>query len=302
MPDSDCRYDAVILTDARYVDPVRGDPYVENILLEDGLLKKALEDRGLRVSRVNWDHPGFDWSSSRYLVFRTTWDYFERYPEFSEWLEKVRTVSRLVNPYEIIRWNRDKHYLGDLQRRGIPIPPTLLVEMGDKRSLKKILARTGWSEAILKPVISGGARHTYWLDSSNAGDHEAVFRNLVASESLMLQEFQPSILREGELAFMVFGGKYSHAILKKAREGDFRVQDDFGGSVHEYKASPAEIDFAERVVSLCNPLPVYARVDLMRGDSNELYVSELELIEPELWFRNHPEAAVRFADAFMAYI
>ena len=49
---------------------------------------------------------------------------------------------------------------------------------------------------------------------------------------------------------MLFEGKYSHAVIKKAKAGDYRVQDDFGGSVQEYIASAAEKDFAEKVVSV----------------------------------------------------
>ena len=47
------------------------------------------------------------------------------------------------------------------------------------------------------------------------------------------------------MAFMLFGGKYSHAVLKKAKAGDFRVHEDYGGSVHEYMASKNEMRILE---------------------------------------------------------
>ncbi len=295
-------YDAIILTEARYVNPQKRNWYVENVLKEDRMVKEALEARGLKIGRVSWDDPDFDWSSTRYVVFRTTWDYFERYPEFSDWLERIKPLTSMVNPYETIRWNLDKHYLLDLRQRGIPIPPTRFIEPGNERSLQEITESTGWSDIILKPAVSGGARHTYRLHPGNIEEHESIFRELICREAMMIQEFQHNVLAEGEVAHMLFGGKHSHAILKKAREGDFRVQDDFGGSVQDYAASQAEILFAERVVSVCDPLPVYARVDVIRDNRNESCVSELELIEPELWFRNHPRAAEMFADAFVKHI
>jgi glutathione synthase/RimK-type ligase-like ATP-grasp enzyme len=295
-------FDALILTDARYVNPDRTDWYVNNVLKEDGMVREALERRGLKVGRLNWDDPGFDWSSTRYVIFRTTWDYFERYPEFSEWLDRANAMTSMINPYEMIRWNLDKHYLGDLLGKGIRIPPTLFIETGDPRSLAEIASSAGWSEMILKPAISGGARHTYRFSPDAIHEHEVVFRELITTEAMILQEFQRSVSVDGELAFMVFGGKYSHAILKRARAGDFRVQDDFGGSVHDYEPSPDEIEFAEKVVSFCNPQPVYARVDVIRDNRGEVCVSELELIEPELWFRKHPPAAEMFADSVMNYI
>ena len=107
----------------------------------------------------------------------------------------------------------------------------------------------------------------------------------------MLQEFQENILTEGEISYMVFGGKFTHAIQKRAKDGDFRVQDDFGGSVQRYNPSAKEIDFCETAVAAILPQPIYARVDVIWDNNKELAVSELELIEPELWFRYQPDAA-----------
>ncbi len=96
---------------------------------------------------------------------------------------------------------------------------------------------------------------------------------------------------------MVIGGKYTHAVMKTAKAGDYRVQDDFGGTAAPYEATEEEIALAEYVVTLCHPAPVYARVDMIWDNDNLPAVSELELIEPELWLRNCPEAAVALADA-----
>jgi hypothetical protein len=61
------------------------------------------------------------------------------------------------------------------------------------------------------------------------------------------------------------------------------------------------IDFAERTVALCEPIPVYARVDLMWDNNDDICLSELELIEPELWMRNCNGAADAFAHAFLSF-
>jgi hypothetical protein len=165
--------------------------------------------------------------------------------------------------------------------------------------LNEIVRQTNWNEFILKPAVSGAARHTYRFTAEDAMQHETIFHELITSESMLLQKFQSRILTRGEVALMAFDGKYSHAVLKKAKQGDFRVQDDFGGSLHEYSPMAEEIEFAERVVKVCKPLPVYARVDVIWNNENELCVSELELIEPELWIRRHPQAAELFADAIL---
>lgn len=293
------KYDVTILTDSRFVNPKVLDDNVRNVLLEDKYAKEALERKGLKVTRTNWDNPDFDWAQTKFAIFKTTWDYFVRFNEFSKWLEFVKTKTNLINCYETIIWNIDKHYLLDLNKKGINIPRTIFVEKGDKRSLIEVTNETGWQDRILKPAISGAARHTYKINKDNAAEHESIYQELLKSESMMLQEFQHSVLDEGELTFVIFGGKFSHAVLKKAKEGDFRVQDDFGGTVHEYIADKAEIEFAEKVVSFCNPIPVYGRVDVIKDNDGNLAVSELELIEPELWFRTKPESADVYAEAIL---
>jgi glutathione synthase/RimK-type ligase-like ATP-grasp enzyme len=290
-------YDIVLLTESRYDRPSKVDDYIRNILTEDGLLTKALESEGLRVFRTDWARPDFDWGSTRMAIFRTTWDYFHRFAEFSKWLEMAALSTRLLNPPELIRWNMDKHYLLDLKENGVNIPPTVFFETGTTDSLERLHAGSGWKETVLKPAVSGAGRHTYRLDQANLSAHESIFRQLIAQESMMLQPFQHNVVSKGEVALMVFGGKFSHAILKLAKEGEFRVQDDFGGTVHPYSPSPEEVAFAEEVVALCDPQPLYARVDVIRDNEGELAVAELELIEPELWFRMHPPAARLLAAA-----
>lgn len=294
--------DITLLTASRYLNPPAVDWYIQNILDEDNLVKHALEKKGLTVVRASWDDPTMDWSKTRFALFRATWDYFDRFKEFSTWLHFVSTKTRLINSLSLVRWNMDKHYLHDLHLRGINIPPTVFIEAGDTRSLSEAIKNTSWKDCILKPAVSGSARHTYKLNYSNLAEHEEIFRKLIAVESMLLQEFQHQVPTKGEVAFMLFGGKFSHAVLKKAKPGDFRVQDDFDGTVHEYTPTPSEINFAEHIVSTCHPLPVYARVDAIWDNRNELCISELELIEPELWFRKHLPAADAFAAAVLEEI
>ncbi len=295
-------FDLVLLTQREYLTPQEPSPYIQNILLEDKLLTRALEAKGLKVGRTFWDNSDFDWSSTPFVLFRAIWDYFHRFAEFDSWLKNGIQQSQLINPYALIEWNMDKHYLLDLQSKNINIPPTVFLEKGQISSLRDLLEKSAWDKVILKPAIAGGARHTYLLDKNNIDEYQDLFQDLIAQESMLFQEFQKHIASKGEVSFMVFGGHYSHAVLKKAKAGDFRVQDDFGGSVHPYQATKEEVDFVERVVAQCKHSPVYARVDVMWDNQNELCVSELELIEPELWFRMDQNAATLMANALITYI
>ena len=58
------KYDIVVLTDGRYIDPKERNEYIDNVLLEDKLVSEALENLGLKVTRKSWDDLEFDWSSS----------------------------------------------------------------------------------------------------------------------------------------------------------------------------------------------------------------------------------------------
>ncbi|OEJ99631.1 ATP-grasp domain-containing protein [Roseivirga misakiensis] len=290
-------YDFIVLTDDRYVNPTSQEDYVQNILLEDGLVVKALEQQGHRVGRKSWSDSDFDWSTTKAVIFRTTWDYFDRFEEWKTWLARVSDLTEMVNPYSLITWNMDKHYLGDLKAKGVNIPETRYIEIGDSTSLFKLQQETGWDNLILKPCISGASRHTYKLNSSNLNAHESIFQSLIAVEAMMLQPFQNNVVDKGEISLMVMGGQFTHAVLKVAKPGDFRVQDDFGGTVHAYEPSREEMAFAEKAVAACSPQPKYARVDIIRDNNGELAVIELELIEPELWFRMNPNAAEVLAKA-----
>jgi hypothetical protein len=85
--------------------------------LEDELLQTALEEKGFIVCKRDWADPNFDWTTTKYPIFRTTWVYFNRFDEFFSWLEITKHKTTFINSSEIINWNIDKHYLIDLEKR-----------------------------------------------------------------------------------------------------------------------------------------------------------------------------------------
>ena len=295
--------DVALLTETRFAAAVAqpGDGYLVNILHDDRLLTEALASRGLTAVRLNWADPYVDWARYRCTVFRTTWDYFKRFSEFTAWLSRAERVTRVLNTPSIVRWNWDKHYLADLEAQGIPVVPSRFIERGEARSLGQLLAETGWSDAIVKPCISGGAYHTYRIHAGNAAEVDEAVRGLLDDGALMLQPFQDDIVETGEDTLMVLGGRYTHAVRKRAKRGDFRVQDDFGGTVECLEPKPEQMELAERAMAACAsaglPAPVYGRVDMVRGNDGRYAVMELEIIEPELWLRYHPPAAEVMAEA-----
>ncbi|MCH1613842.1 MAG: hypothetical protein L7S72_11175, partial [Flavobacteriales bacterium] len=289
-------FDVVLLTDSRYVNPKKIDSYIQNVLKEDGLLMDGLEKLNLKTIKKDWNDHNFNWSSTKSAIFRSTWDYFDQFSNFRNWLDIVKDQCFLINPYKQINWNLDKHYLLDLQKKDLPIVESVFVSKKSQLDLETISKSKNWKNIVVKPTISGAARHTYHLKNNEIKKFQNKWLSLTNNEDFMVQEFQKNILSSGEIAVMLFGGKYSHSVLKKAKKGDFRVQDDFGGSVEIINPSLEIIDLAEKTVKSLKTMPLYARVDIILDNGNNPVISELELIEPELWFRFKEESAYKLAE------
>ena len=290
------KYDVVVLTDSRYVNPIEKNAYINNVLQEDELVINALKEKNLSVIKRDWNDPLFDWKTTRTVLFRSTWDYFDKFKLFKMWFDETKNNCLMINSHEIVEWNIDKHYLLDLQEQQIPIPKSEFIKKGSSVDLTLLMQEKNWNEIVVKPTISGAAKNTFRLKKEELSQFDPTWKNLIHKEDFIVQEFQNNVITKGEVAMMVIGGKYTHAVLKMAKEGDFRVQDDFGGSIAIYSPSEKMVKLAEKCTRILSPIPSYARVDIIWDNSGDLAVSELELIEPELWFRLNPNAAQKLAE------
>ncbi len=288
--------DVTIVTCKKYLHNKEGNSYIHTIFLEYTLLKDALESKGISVKRTHWDNPDYDWSQTKAVVIRTVWDYFERFDEFNTWMIQAASVTNLINPLPLQQWNSHKFYLQQLQEKGVRIVPTEFVAKGFKTSLEEISVKRGWTHLVIKPAISAAAFHTYKVSAENRAAKEIVFQELLVSRDMLVQPFIETIVDKGEASLMVMNGTYTHAILKKAKQGDFRVQDDYGGTVHLYNPSKEEIEFAEYINTQCPVLPIYGRVDIVWDAAGKPMLSEIEFLDPELWIRNAPTTAEILAE------
>ena len=176
------------------------------------------------------------------------------------------------------------------------------MEKGEQQSLNALFEKTKWTKAVLKPAIAGAARETFLIKKEEHLNYEKELQRLIKKEAMLFQQFQHQIQSKGEMSLMMIDGKFTHAVLKKAKPGDFRVQDDFGGTVVDYPPNKEEIAFAEKAIAACPKETIYGRVDIFYDNDNRLSLGELELIEPELWFRKNPTAADKLADAIFMQI
>jgi glutathione synthase/RimK-type ligase-like ATP-grasp enzyme len=288
-----------LVTESRYEsgEAPPGDWYYANLLADDAGLVAALAELGHRAVRVDWARPGVDWGSHALAVFRTPWDYFDRFEEFMAWFARVEPIVPLLNRGPLVRWNLDKRYLRDLQARGIAIPPSLWMERGQRVEWARELDARAWDEVVVKPVVSGAARDTHRVRRAELAGVTAILDEVLRRKAVIVQPFLHSIVSDGEVSCIVIDGVCTHGVRKRPRPGDFRVQDDHGGTVEVHEPTQAERQFAEASVAACPHLPVYARVDIVRDPAGNLLLMELELVEPELFLRYSADATRRLAEA-----
>ena len=260
---------------------------------DDQLLRRELEARGYLVTPVVWNDESITYSQFDLVVLRSCWDYYLRLPEFLSWVQKLQDQKvRLINPPDTIRWNSSKRYLLELRGKGVLIPKTQSLSHQDLINLPEIISQTGWKKAVLKPLVSAGAYNTFILESPVSQPLPSL---AVLSGGILLQEFLPEIQTSGEYSFFYFGGSFSHAVVKRPKSGDFRVQPEHGGitlSMHPSDKLLAQADFILRQVPVNYS---YARLDTVERDGN-LLLMELELIEPNLFFSTSPGSEKKFAD------
>lgn len=275
---------------------------------DDELLLALLAERGADVTYRPWDEDGLDWDGFDLVVARSPWDYAVRHDEFVRWVASVR--APLENAPELIRWNSDKHYLGDLGRDGVPVVATTYVEPGDP-------APEITDEVVVKPTISAGARSTgrFSPDSAAAG-RELIERITAAGGTAMVQPFLASVDSAGETAVVTIDGEVSHVLRKRAVLDADEVAptraDSLGVAEAMYdpalvladRAEADEIELAREVLARVRDrfgsTPLCARVDMLRDENGAPVLLELEAIEPNLYFGQAPGAAERMADAITA--
>lgn len=260
---------------------------------EDGPdLVEALSTRGIEAIPAVWDDSEVDWSAFDLVVVRSTWDYAERLDAFLAW---AAALPRVLNEFDVLRWNTDKSYLSELERAGVPVVPTQFLEPGDSFEAPE-------GSYVVKPAVSAGSRHSARYEpGGNAEAHVARLHSL--GRTVMVQPYLVRIDDQGETALVYLGGSYSHSLRKAAL---LRTGQAPGDELYlEEDIESAEPSAAERTVAdealealACNSL-LQARVDLVPTDEGPV-VLEVELTEPSLYLGYAPGATERFAGAIAA--
>jgi glutathione synthase/RimK-type ligase-like ATP-grasp enzyme len=274
----------------------------EGVLTERPLWA-ALEERGADFERADWEDESVDWASFDVVVVRTTWNYHHARAKFLRWVEQVAGVTTLHNSSEVLAWNSEKSYLRDLEAAGVPVAPTEWFEPGETANLVGAMNERGWTSGFIKPLVGAVASDTHRLRGLDEGAREAEqFLNArLQEQAMMLQPYLSRVETEGEVSVMLIQGEPTHAVRKLAVAGDYRVQDEHGGTDHLVDLDPLLVDLSRQALAVApgEEPPLYARVDFLFDDDGGAVVNELELVEPMLFFQHRPEAALVLADAIL---
>jgi hypothetical protein len=238
-----------------------------------------------------WNDPG-DLCGFDRIMPLMAWGY-QREPArwfcaLDEWEAAGLTFA---NPIATLRWNTNKDYLFDLEEAGLAIVPSQLTHRLTRDNLAEARAAFGVDTLVIKPTISGGADGTYRLGLNDPIPFDVLEREM------LIQPLMPMIAREGEFSLFYFAGKFSHAILKTPEQGDFRVQEQFGGREVSVQAPAAGLNLAAAALEAAPGPLTYARVDMVRGEDGGFYLMELELIEPSLFLDHASDGGSAFVTA-----
>lgn len=257
-------------------------------------LREACAAAGLDVEVLAWDDPTVGWARFDAVLLRSTWNYMDHLPAFLAWCEHVDRASTLWNSPDVVRWNTDKRYLGDLAGRGVPVIESHYLAPGDDPA-----ALPDLDEFVVKPTVSAGSRDTARYARAERAAAVAHARRLLdAGRHVLVQPYLRAVDEQGETALLFFDGEFSHAIRKAPllRRGEAPASHlSSPSSIQAREPSEAERHVAAQVLAALpfGTLP-YARVDLLPSPAGPQLL-ELELTEPAFFLRHAEGAAARLA-------
>lgn len=271
---------------------------LENFFTYDKLLIEPMKNIGWIAEEISWRKENVNWSDYNSVIVRSTWDYQNDSEKFISVLEKINNVSHLENDLDLMKWNMNKNYLFGLEQKGVKIVDTIWEKSFNINLADEYFEKLNTDEIIIKPNISANADNTFRLTREKLNKNLGQLEKIFASREFMVQPFLKNIIDEGEYSLFFFNGKFSHSVLKKPKENDFRVQEEHGGNIQPFKVSSELILIAENIIKKLSTIPLYGRVDLVRTKENEFALIELELIEPSLYLNKDNKSPFRFVKAF----
>jgi hypothetical protein len=259
-------------------------------------LQAALSIMGASSVLVSWDDPSMAWEDFPRVVVSSTWDSVDRPSEYLAWARSTAAATMLINDLAFIEWNLDKRHQRELASAGVPVVPTVWVDPGEPWE------PPASTQFVVKPSVSAGGRSTARYAASDEAARAHVRALQSAGQTVMVQDYLPSIDTDGELNVIFINGAFSHAVRKKAalQVGHGVVERPWERMKWEGVAVPdaRQMEVADSTLAVIRRrmgcYPTYGRVDLINGPAGPVLL-EVELIDPYLSLDMDPSAAARLA-------
>lgn len=264
--------------------------------LSDALVVPLLYQHDITVTTLPWGHKT-DWNSFDMIVIRSAWDYPLRYKKFVSWLNMVEHQnSRVWNMVNTLRWNTTKTYFSTMIDDHVSIVPTNIITNNDSIPTSLL----PWRTIVVKPAVGAWAFETKIFPENDKKRWTSHVCRLLPRGPVLIQQYMENVC-DGEYSLIFFDKKFSHAVLKIPKKGEFRIQKAYGGIIVPIKPPSTAIKTAQFILdNIPEPL-LYARVDGL-WINGSFTLMEVELCEPELFLDAHSLAPQKFCDAIVLYL
>ncbi|OJD40291.1 glutathione synthetase [Diplodia corticola] len=326
----------------------------------------ALRARGAAVHLRTFQDPGLTAeaiaSTYTHVLFLAADKYIHHMRAFTTLLaatlpaaQRLNPTLRIHNPPALAAWNANKTYLAELQdsttarSTTFHVPRTSFLDprttsaaaLAAHLAADPHVAASPSTPVVLKPSIAASGHSTHLiraplaLVAADVAALEAMRAAAQPGAMVLVQEYLPRVAARdgdggsgGEWSMVVVAGRLTHAVRKRPRAGEFRINSAFegvwepmgaegdervpecgkrvAGEVWEWLVGKERALKAERGEEgvLGREELLYARVDGVVGEDGEFVLMEVELIEPWLWLldrEGHPgrEGLRVFVDALV---
>lgn len=270
----------------------RADAHEHDLMV--AALEPHLTDSGMTMRVIDWEADLTEFDGVSLALLGTPWNYQDKHEAYLAKLDQLeKSGITLCNPTDVVRWNSRKTYLRELAQNGAPTIPTVWLDRVGAQDIATAMDQFACGRLVVKRQVGAGAEGQVMFSRDSLPDAEWSL-----DYAAMLQPFIATIQREGELSLIFVGGEFSHALRKEAADGDYRIQSIYGGTESAYHPTAQEVEDARRILTkLPFEMPLYARIDMVRGDNDRLLVMEVELIEPYLYPEQGNELGSRLVAA-----
>lgn len=255
----------------------------DNLLIKQ--IKKLIPNITININ--SFLDQSIDWKKYHIINLKTAYGYYQYPYEFTNWLKHIKNLNKkFFNPIDHILWNMDKFYLKELEKNNIQILPTIFIEQNETINLAEIIKEYQWQKIVIKPSLSAGGNNLFLCDSTNKESLKKAQNHISRIQKfskVLIQEYNNSIAINGEYSAIFIDGEYCYLIHKKPKN---KFIASYSQGIEVIAVTNQKItNYAKEIFRKISILgdTLYTRIDLIL-DREKIYLMELELIEPRLFF------------------